>query len=628
MRIIPRLKPFTLNLGVRLTLSIGASIILVSIGLFIWLYQLQEKQAMEQVEVQASALLTEMMIIRDWVAEYGDVWTTQPGELYVEGRDGFYRKSPGMVTKELSLLTNSRENFQFHITSLQLKNPENAPDDFELHALLQFEEMPATISQIELINGERYYRQMIPLVTQASCLECHPGAQIGEIRGGISVLVPMKEVGEGNYQGAHLLQTGDELQTLSETFNHMAGNLKAYQDSLQQQVRERTRELHAISEIALAVSRSHDLKTVLIEALDHALQASQMDAGIIHLFGANGKLAITIKKGVPEDIANCMVTAVNGDGCTLWEVSQGVKKINLESAKDHAACVQAGCPAIQRGYRGLVVVPLRSSNRVFGALTLIQKQGSELSPEKTEFIACLGNQLGVAVENSHFQVEVERLAILEERSRIARELHDSLAQTLGWLNLKMDMLMQTLDAGNLPETRAEAYSVQQVVGQACFEVRESIDGLRAHPANGFGNAVTAYTTEFSQRTGLPIQLQMDKDCHLAPLVEVEALRILQEALTNVYKHARAHLVHVTIAAKEDVVDMSIQDNGVGFNPTTTNGGLHYGLHIMRERAERVDGSFQLQSGSGLGTHIRVRLPRSLGSDTAPVLVSARKEGTA
>lgn len=676
MRITPRLKPLNINLGARLTLSIGASIVLVSIGLFIWLYQLQEKQAMEQVEVQASALLTEMMIIRDWVAEYGDVWTTQPGELYVEGRDGFYRKSPGMVTKEISLLTNSRENFQFHITSLQLKNPENAPDQFELHALLQFEEMPATVSQIEVINGERYYRQMIPLVTQASCMECHPGAQIGEIRGGISVLVPMKEVdaslatsrqalvttasvivlfmmtllywlvrrmvinplnqlrgaaqamGEGNYQTTHLLQTGDELQTLSETFNHMAGNLKAYQDSLQKQIQERTRELHAISEIALAVSRSHDLKTVLSEALDHALQASQMDAGIIHLFGANGKLAITIKKGVPEDVANCMVTAAQGDGCTMWEVGQGVKKINLETTEEHTACVQAGCPAIQRGYRGLVIVPLRSSNRVFGALTLIQKQGAELSPEKTEFISCLGNQLGVAVENSHFQVEVERLAILEERSRIARELHDSLAQTLGWLNLKMDMLMQTLEAGNLPETREEAYRVQQVVGQACFEVRESIDGLRTHPANGFCNAVSAYTTEFSQRTGLPIQLQMDKDCHLAPLVEVEALRILQEALTNVYKHARARLVNVTIATKDDVVDMSIQDNGEGFNPITPKGGLHYGLQIMRERAERVDGSFQLQSGSGLGTHIRVRLPRSLGLDTAPVLVSARKEGVA
>ena len=130
-------KVIRFNLGARLTLSIGASIILVSVALFVWLYQLQEKQAMEQVEVQASALLTEMMIVRDWVAEYGDVWTTQPGELYVEGRDGFYRKSPGMVTKEISLLTNSRENFQFHITSLDLKNPENAPDSFELHALME-----------------------------------------------------------------------------------------------------------------------------------------------------------------------------------------------------------------------------------------------------------------------------------------------------------------------------------------------------------------------------------------------------------------------------------------------------------------------------------------------------------
>jgi two-component system, NarL family, nitrate/nitrite sensor histidine kinase NarX len=663
-------KVIRFNLGARLTLSIGASIILVSVALFVWLYQLQEKQAMEQVEVQASALLTEMMIVRDWVAEYGDVWTTQPGELYVEGRDGFYRKSPGMVTKEISLLTNSRENFQFHITSLDLKNPENAPDSFELHALMQFETMPATVSQIEEINGQRYYRQMIPLITQATCMECHAGAQIGEIRGGISVLVPMAEVdkslatsrqalvttatvivlfmmallywlvrrmvilplnqlrgaaqamGEGNYQSVCILQTGDELQTLGETFNHMSGNLKAYQESLQNQIQERTRELHALSEMALTISRSHDLKTVLNEALAQALQATQMNGGIIHLVGSNGKHAITIQKGVPTEIVSCMALAVSGEGCALWDMHQSVREVNLDLNTEHLTCLRTGCPAIQDGYRSLIIVPLRSSNRAFGTFTLMQKAELALSPEKKEFITCLGNQLGVAVENSHFQVEIERLAILEERSRIARDLHDSLAQTLGWLNLKMDMLMQTLDAGNIPQTREEAYRLQQVVGQACFEVRESIDGLRAKPTILFSEAVTSYITEFSQRTGLHVNLTVDTECRLTPPAEIEALRILQEALTNIYKHARASSVDVIIANRNDQVEISIQDNGQGFNPNMPQDNqFHYGLKIMQERAERVQGNFQLQTGPGLGTHIRVRLPREHEADTALILAS-------
>src|SRR5690606_28350825 len=92
----PLTKQFSLNLGARLTLSIGGSIILVSLALFTWLYHLQEEQAMRQIETQADALLTEMLIVRDWVAEYGDVWTTQQGSYFVEGSGPFYRKSPGM----------------------------------------------------------------------------------------------------------------------------------------------------------------------------------------------------------------------------------------------------------------------------------------------------------------------------------------------------------------------------------------------------------------------------------------------------------------------------------------------------------------------------------------------------
>lgn len=657
------------NLGVRLTLSIGGTIILVSVALFAWLYHLQETQAMNQVETQARALLTEMMIVRDWVSEYGDVWTTQPGELFVEGRDGFYRKSPGMVTKEISILSNSRESFRFHITSLNLKNPENAPDGFELQALHQFEETPTAVSQIEVIDGQRYYRRMIPLITQATCLECHPGYQIGDIRGGISVLVPMAEIdasldtgrralvgtaviittlmmgllywlvrrmvvlpldelrgaalsmGQGNYQAACTLHTGDELQALGETFNQMAGNLKSYQDSLQQQVEERTRELHALSEMALTISRSHDLRTVLNEALAQALQATQMEGGVIHLIGSSGKLAITIHQGVPDLVVNCMALASSGEGCSLWGVHQGIRTVNLDTETGHHVCLPTGCPALAHGYHGLVIVPLRSSNRTFGTLSLMQKEKIELSPEKKEFVTCLSNQLGVAVENTRFQEEIERLAILEERSRIARELHDSLAQTLSWLHLKMDMLTQTLDTGNIPQTRQEAHYLQQVVGQACFEVRESIDGLRLHPANGLGKAISAYVSEFSRRSRLSVNVRQSGECHLSPVVEIEALRILQEALTNVYKHAHARSVEVHIEPQDDRVMFSIYDDGRGFDRNMLGVGPHYGLRIMQERAERVGGRFEVHTGLNLGTQIRVYLPREMGTAVSPLILT-------
>lgn len=668
------LKFPTLNLGARLTLAIGGSIILASLTLFTWLYQLQEKQALQQIETEADALLTEMLIIRDWVSTYGDVWTTQPGEYFVEGQGPFYRKSPGMVTKEISVLSNDRENFDFHITSLELKNPENAPDDFELVALHRFEVTPQTVSEIELIDGERYYRKMAPLITQMSCLECHPGAQVGEVRGGISVRVPMADVdqaladgrralvvtavlittlmmgllywlvrrmvvrplhqlrgaaiamGQGNYEAPCTLQTGDELQDLGESFNQMAGNLRQYQNSLHQQIAQRTRELNALAEMALIISRSQDLKRVLSEALAQALQATEMAGGIIHLYGPSGGVAVTVHHGLTAAVNGCADLTQAQAGCVLWSLRRRFQTIDLLDEAAHIGCTKAACPLIAHGYQGVIVAPMQAGNRDLGSLTLLQRGKTAVSSEQRQFITCLANQLGVAVANAHFQEEIERLAILEERGRIARELHDSLAQTLSWLHLKMDMLTQTLEAGNILKTRQEAEDVQHVVDQACFEVRESIDGLRIHPAEGLRSAVAAYVDEFSRRSRLPVSLQMSEACRLSPVVEIEALRILQEALTNAYKHAQATHVAVQFQRFNGWVELSIRDNGRGFDPPDVAANGHYGLRIMQERAERVDGAFYLESAPGAGTHIIVRLPAE--QSAAPDVVETAVAETA
>lgn len=664
----PLKKLPSLNLGARLTLSIGSSIILVSLALFTWLYHLQEKQAMHQIETQADALLTEMLIVRDWVSEYGDVWTTQPGAYFVEGSGPFYRKSPGMVTKELSLLSNARENFRFHITSLELKNPENSPDAFELEALHKFTQTPVMFSQIEEIDGERYFRQMVPLFTQSSCLECHPEAQIGEVRGGISVLVPMAEVdqsladgrralvmtavlitalmtgllywlvrrmvvrplhqlrgaavamGQGNYQANCTLRTGDELQDLGETFNQMAGNLHQYQASLHQQISQRTRELNALAEMALIISRSQDLQTVLSEALAQALQATDMAGGIIHLVGPSGGVAVSVQHGVPPAVVHCMSRAVTSEGCTFWGSHHGLQVIDLQESR-LTNRIEADCPAAAHNYQGIIVVPLHSGSQALGTLTLLQRGETAVSPEQRQFITCLGNQLGVAVANARFQEEIERLAILEERGRIARELHDSLAQTLSWLHLKMDMLTQTLEAGNLRQTRQEAQDVQQVVNQACFEVRESIDGLRLQPADGLSAVVTNYVNEFSRRSRLSVNLKIGDACRLNPVVEIEALRILQEAMTNAYKHARATRLDIDFQRQNGYVELSVKDDGQGFDPQNQAANGHFGLRIMQERAERVAGSFYLESAPNRGTEIIVRLPADqTGAEAEPLLL--------
>jgi len=649
------------SLGTRLTLSIGLVIGLVSLLLFLGLYRLQERQALRQVETQAQALLTEMLVIREWVAEYGGVWTTQPGNYYLEGRDGFYRKSPAMVTKELSLLSNTKGYYRFHITSLRLKNPENAPDLFEVEALHQFEHDARPVSRIEVVDGQRVYRRMIPLYAKAACLECHAsqGYKIGDIRGGLSVMIPLTEmdralaasrralaasaaliialvmgllyllvrrvivapigrlkaaavaISQGNYGVRCAIHTGDELEVLGETFNRMVESLEASRNALQRQVAQRTGELKALSEIALTISRSGALERVLQEALEQVLQAVGIETGAIHLVHPDGSLVLVADRGLPASMQRCIAKLSKGEGFLPSVLQRGepFSQSNLADDKWRSFCPRSSCPAVLEGYKVLISIPLRSRNRTLGALTLLRREAGDVPSELIQFLTCVGNQLGVAVENARFQERVKQMAILDERSRIARELHDSLAQTLGWLNLKTEMLVESLRSDDVEGARQEAQAIHRVVRHACYDVRESIEGLRVQPTDGLVPTMAAYLSEFGRRNGLLTDLSVSNgECRLTPVAEAEALRILQEALTNVRKHARAGRVEVRLRGTAQMVEIHIADDGQGFDPEALPLERHYGLRIMRERAERLGGEFHIESKPGAGTRITVRLP--------------------
>ncbi|MBI5652272.1 MAG: DUF3365 domain-containing protein [Chloroflexi bacterium] len=171
-----------LNLGARFTLSIGLVILAASAFVFASVYRLQEEQTLAHLDTQARALLTQMVVLRQWVAEYGGVWTMQPGDSFAEISNGYYLKTPAMVTKELSKRSDALGYYRFHITSLNLKNPDNAPTEAEREALIRFENHPSPLSELETVDGAQMYRYMIPLETAQSCLRCH-GDQRGRRRG-------------------------------------------------------------------------------------------------------------------------------------------------------------------------------------------------------------------------------------------------------------------------------------------------------------------------------------------------------------------------------------------------------------------------------------------------------------
>jgi len=215
-------------------------------------------------------------------------------------------------------------------------------------------------------------------------------------------------------------------------------------------------------------------------------------------------------------------------------------------------------------------------------------------------------------QNAELIAELEFNAIIAERTRLAREIHDGLAQTLGFLKLQtaqMENLLATNETDRLQEHLTTTY---KVLSDAYMDVRHAIDGLRISP-NGEGLPTWLRETclEFEENTGLPVKLVESPVEEKLPLeVQAQLIRIVQEALSNVRKHANATRAWVICRHTEKGDMVEIGDDGCGFSPEEIPGVSKYGLQGMRERSDLIGAKIEVISRLGEGTTIRVHLPVS------------------
>lgn len=231
-------------------------------------------------------------------------------------------------------------------------------------------------------------------------------------------------------------------------------------------------------------------------------------------------------------------------------------------------------------------------------------------------LVTLGYIKRITDENRALQ---ESLATAAERERIAREMHDGFAQRLGYLNLKVDGLEAILNGTQAPaldDLRPELRDMKQVIQEAYADVRQLLFDLKttAQLANGVFSALAEWMAEFERRTHLAVHTEYRCDPSylvLSPLVEVQLFRIIQEAFTNVRKHARASQVWVSFECPDGrQLQVEVRDDGRGFDPSHPGSGQErrFGLGIMEERARGVGGSLTIQSTPGGGTTVRVAVP--------------------
>lgn len=204
---------------------------------------------------------------------------------------------------------------------------------------------------------------------------------------------------------------------------------------------------------------------------------------------------------------------------------------------------------------------------------------------------------------------IRRQAILDERRRLSREIHDGVAQSLGIVHWKVELLRQRITAGEMSQALAEVTQVEGLVEEAQQEMKEAVDELRAGRVGeqGFVPTLAQYATEFTQTYGIRCELHVaDGQVNLPLSAELELLRIAREALANVRRHAAANMVEVTFESKQDSIEMTIRDNGRGFDIQA--GFQGYGLAVMEERAKSLGGELSITTSRGSGTEVKVMLP--------------------
>lgn len=264
-------------------------------------------------------------------------------------------------------------------------------------------------------------------------------------------------------------------------------------------------------------------------------------------------------------------------------------------------------------------IPLLAGNDPMGTLTLHFAPDAPGAGLSTETLHHIGQQVGSAmlrallVENLAAREQAE--ATLRERERIARELHDSLAQVLGVTHLRLRATASRPELARADVVRAELDDLADLVHDAYADVREAILGLReaARQDRTLLQSLEASVSTFTRLSGVDATFHApEESLELTPEAEVQTLRIVQEALTNVRKHAGARRVEVSVAASGAATVFSVQDDGKGFDPAASRGQEHFGLSAMRDRADSVRGRLEVASRPGAGTRVTLTLPVGAG----------------
>jgi two-component system, NarL family, nitrate/nitrite sensor histidine kinase NarX len=362
-------------------------------------------------------------------------------------------------------------------------------------------------------------------------------------------------------------------------------------------VRLRRREMAALRQLQV-VRRRTDLTGVLEVFLENVCESLQADFAFLTLCGSPGEHnSPTLATGRAPEKARQFVDGI------LQEVIASGNPLRMGSG---SASLSSNHP-----WQSILAVPLQSEDRkVLGAILVGNIKGSSFSQRQLALLQTVAGQVVLVVQNIQVMAELEYKSIISERNRLAREIHDGLAQTLGFLKLQTAQMQNYLSQGELERLAESLRAANKVLAEAYLDARQAIEGLRMNSEDeGLSSWLEQTVLEFQENSGLQVNLEgVQVTAGLASEVQAQLIRIVQEALSNIRKHAQASQVWVSFRVDNGDLIMEVRDDGHGFSPEDIPGPSRYGLQSMRERAELIGADFQVISRQNEGTTVLVRLP--------------------
>lgn len=412
-----------------------------------------------------------------------------------------------------------------------------------------------------------------------------------------------EQVTAGQFKQRIEVKTGDEIETLADQFNLMSEKLDESYSSLEKKVADRTRELAIMNSIISVASHSLNIREILEEALSETVEQTGFEAGAAFRLSADSTVTqLVTQQGFEpasaHDLAKCCAIANQA------RTTEGALKVTTYALTEHQENDQA-LQLMQAGFRLLVSVPLSSKGQTLGLFLLGKREPGYLSPEELSLLDSIGKQVGVAMENARLYEQAEQSAITAERSRLARELHDAVTQTLFSANLIADVIPRIWQR-NPEEGLQNLEELRQLTRGALAEMRTLLLEMRPESLerSDIKSLLTQLTDAFIGRVRVPVSLDIQGDCEITHEVKLVFYRVAQEALNNIAKHSGARQVELHLECQPGQMNLLIKDDGLGFEASSITPD-HLGIAIMHERASSIEANLKIESQVGVGTTVEL-----------------------